>query len=175
MNNAPPDARLSHPSPPSTGSHPGAVPRHPRRRATSGYLPADRPFCPLHRRILRRRSPRRFDVDTWRDCSRSLLRGGSFFGSPGVLSPGNRAWYSTDIPDFTNGFRVARGARLTLWAVEWGSWRSTEYRLLDPSCLTKGRRLPRRLRCFARPLSPTNLASATPTGLSGGGPCCVRP
>ena len=42
------------------------------------------------------------------DCGRSVFRSGSFMGSTGVLSPGNRAWYPADIRDFAIGFRVAR-------------------------------------------------------------------
>ena len=42
------------------------------------------------------------------DCSRRVLRGGSWSGTPRFLRSGNRNWFTTDYRDFNYGFRVAR-------------------------------------------------------------------
>ena len=50
------------------------------------------------------------DGSAWRsgDCSRRVLRGGSWYDNPWLLRSANRYWLTTGNRYFTLGFRVAR-------------------------------------------------------------------
>ena len=42
------------------------------------------------------------------DCRRRVLRGGSWFNLPGSLRAAFRNWYSTDLRNYSFGFRLGR-------------------------------------------------------------------